>query len=780
MYQSTEKLTWAKWKKFSLRYKIASSIDFLRQLIRIIFLFFPAVIFLAAAFFCFWKITQGRDLMIITLENPRVFGFFIIAQFFWCYATWYTSRVVAKAKDFQQPSENYFWTRLRVQFPRLLAFTGFSIIILAFLQLPHEQKPIGYGWSKLLLAASIPYYFLLFWLSERITNKPTPNPEKYLKSIRTATWIIFGLFFLLVILLKSLLGLIIMLLVLQIGLVLHLVVRRKYLEIRGESFHQKTVSQRGFSIHSPLSKKIRGLLLDPEDRNYFIVFIIAFVLAMAVYVFAIRKVEFSVFLGSFPFVIFAFGMLLIFGNFVAFFSVLWRFNLHFTLLFFALVIGSFNDPHYTRLPDKQNVQASFKNRQNLREYFYNWITEPERRQILENDSVENYPVYFVLANGGASRSGYWVASVLAKLEAQTRDSFSKHLFCLSGASGGSVGNAAFFSLLRSKVDLKRKDSSFNSYLNITQEFLGEDFLTFTLARMLGPDVFRHVDPFSRKKNRADALSMSLERAPGEKCFFYDSLARGFSYFITQTGQKGYGLPILCINTTRMQDGSPGVISTINIHDDPAFNNRIDVLNLVDDKKDLKLSSAVVLGASFPYVSPAGRIDYRKTDTSIVRPHYFVDGGYFDNSGAGVVNEMIIAIKAMIIREKDSSLRKLMSKLNFHVLHITNDPEGFDSKLSKVNPVVNDLAAPIKTLMGAYGSQTSTNDLRLNNYLRSDTTGKSTYRKIPLYRWRDLSITYSMNWVISNYLLKAMNDRIGDQEITDIIEKVREEIGGERR
>ena len=81
---------------------------------------------------------------------------------------------------------------------------------------------------------------------------------------------------------------------------------------------------------------------------------------------------------------------------------------------------------------------------------------------------------------------------------------------------------------------------------------------------------------------------------------------------------------------------PAVISNIDFSD-PRFNQRLDFLDLLDEKKDIKLSTAVVLGASFPYVSPAGRVDSAGKKT---KANYFVDGAYFDNSGSGVVNEMV--------------------------------------------------------------------------------------------------------------------------------------------
>ena len=49
------------------------------------------------------------------------------------------------------------------------------------------------------------------------------------------------------------------------------------------------------------------------------------------------------------------------------------------------------------------------------------------------------------------------------LQDKSGAAFSDHLFCLSGASGGSVGNATFFSLLMNKDRVPLKgDSSFRT------------------------------------------------------------------------------------------------------------------------------------------------------------------------------------------------------------------------------------------------------------------------------------------------------------------------------
>ena len=184
--------------------------------------------------------------------------------------------------------------------------------------------------------------------------------------------------------------------------------------------------------------KTKGLLFDREDRGYFRFFMGVGFITSIIYLLTVFSISFAVNIGSFPFVLIAFGVLLLLGNTVAFFSVLKHFNFHIILVGIAFVVGLFADPHFVQLPEKKDKVALYKNRQDLRSYFHDWINDPERKKILDDTSVKSYPVFFTLANGGASRSGYWVASVLSKLEDTTKGNFSKHLFCLSGTSGGSA------------------------------------------------------------------------------------------------------------------------------------------------------------------------------------------------------------------------------------------------------------------------------------------------------------------------------------------------------
>ncbi|HMK17271.1 MAG TPA: hypothetical protein VK492_03655 [Chitinophagaceae bacterium] len=732
---------------------------FLRAFLKAIWLFFPSILFLVMALFATWYLTQGKDIMERTLEQPRIFYMFVIAAIFWVYITWYTSRIIGKityASLSRKPDkEERFWGRFLIQMPRFLSFTCLTVIILAFIKLEKDPENKYDKLFFLVLVFSSFYYFRIyrFWCNradavDKLTN--LKSKKIYLNRlciiVSAFLFITLSLIFFFPSFQKTYF-LIILLAAFQAGLVLLLVFRRKSIYIK---YPDKDPEQ--FANHD-FFKKVRKFVFDEEDKTFSWVFLFVLIVGLAFYLSAIFSIKFSIYIGSLSFILFAFGTLLILGNGVALISVIYRINVHIIVFFFAFLVGLVFEPHDVHTSNKKTT-AVYSNRQTLHEYFENWVTL-RRPELADTANKKEYPLIFVLSDGGASRAGYWVASVMAKMNEETNGEFNKHLFCLSGASGGSVGNAAYFNLLRAK----QISDTITHELADVQQYLKTDFLTFTLARMLGPDVFRHIFPFQFVDDRGAALARVLEKGPTENCLLYDSMNTKFSELITQKKQP-YFLPILCINTTRMQDGLPAVISNIDFSD-PRFNQRLDFLDLLDEKKDIKLSTAVVLGASFPYVSPAGRVDSAGIKN---KANYFVDGAYFDNSGSGVVNEMVNILL------RDSLYLQHKEKLKIYILHIANSPnEGVP--LEKVNPMINDLAAPVKTLLGAYGTQTTVNDNRLLNLMKYHFPNDTLYRKINLYDDGD-NPNYSMNWVISEKLLKSMNESLlRNKELKKMIDKL---------
>jgi hypothetical protein len=340
-----------------------------------------------------------------------------------------------------------------------------------------------------------------------------------------------------------------------------------------------------------------------------------------------------------------------------------------------IIAGLFNETHNVNLiPLKETNQ--YHARPSLRAHFNRWIEE--RKNQLEDSSQNNFPVYFVLADGGASRSAYWTASVLGKIQEESSGNFSKQLFCLSGASGGSLGNVSFYATLL--------NNSGKNTTKTVQDYLSNDFLSFPLVRLLGPDIILPLVPFHLLNDRAAALEKSFQSTKKE-----NEITRlmNLPFSALQLHHdSSYALPLLFINCTRMQDGAPAVVSNINIEKN-VFGKRIDVLKSLDSSQDLSVATAVALGARFPYFSPAGRIG----------DQYFVDGGYFDNSGAGVVHEMILDLQSMVMDSIKNNPEHPYRKIRFNVMHITNETEN-EKSIEKTHPLVNDLGAPVKTILGS--------------------------------------------------------------------------------
>ena len=791
-----------------LQQKIADLLKFISNLLKSLWLFFPSVVFILLTYACFLSLSQGKDILISFTENARKgndfnticnniaikFTFFM-AIGFWAYVSWYTSRIVAYGKLYRQRNyadqfaptlaEDKFGTVFEIQqrfldvVPRLVGYACFIIMLfsigdLVFVNSWISKQPIL--WMAVCL--------LIMWFIDRLLIKFTCNE---VNSNRLRRWFtIAGISFLLLIVLLEVTGLLIkvwvlfvMTILLMLVYMLYINLRRKWVQEDAPKNEAKLADPNKGIVKTFLKKIMTFIHLDHKEYGYFLWFNIVCLIGFIIYAAVVISFPLSVKIGPMPLVLLAFSVLLGFGNMITTLSVRTGVNLHFIIFLLAAIIVT-PENHRARTtnihPHNANA-AAFSNRQNIQEYFPNWIQNHPGI-----DSVNEYPVYFVLGNGGASRSAYWVASVLGRLEDKSiqkgKDRFSEHVFCLSGTSGGGVGVAAFYSLLK-HADKKDTTTGFEM---AAKDFLGQDFLTYTMARLLGPDYFNYMPVINwlvPNPDRADALESAFERAKDTSHYKLHFDSTYFDQCITQ--KNGYdGMPILCINTTRVQDGNPGIVSSIQLADS-LFNKRVDVVSLFSPDTTIRLSTAAILGARFPYMSPAGRIDQQTSRG--MKKNYFVDGGYFDNSGAGVVQEMIRAVIKIAESTKDPVLIQRMKKIKIIVLHITNSPQG-SIALNTLTPFKNDLSSPLLTILGAYDMQTTVNDMRLaaftsdvNSRPDSSVISKAEYYPVHLYndpRVKGDTLSrgpYAMNWFISDSVRNQMNRRLLAQpKLNQMLEK----------
>lgn len=724
----------------------------LAVLLQVFWVFFPGILFLAIAYIFFTDFLQGKDIIVTGLRSKQTGLFFTIGLLFWVMTTWYTSRLIAYNNDrlFHVAKNELYKT------PRILGFICFTIIIisLTIIQLGRNSASIHLGiilFHILIFSVLHPYF-------EKIKNDKDRNQ---LLNYRKLIWGIFIVLITVMVSINSIPGYIITLTLIQSGYLFVVVTRRKISQTNisknklTEQKHVNIVREKYRSlIHWIFTDKgrredpLKREIMIQTEKNIFFLFGLFSLIALTIYVCAVLSLPFSRYITALPIILLSFGILLGAGNILALFSNKQKINFHFLFILALIIGGFFSEPHRVQL--SKSKTPAYQSRQNLKTHFNNWI---EARNDLLNDSTRNeFPIYFVLADGGASRSAYWTASVLSRIENETNGTFSQNMYCLSGASGGSLGNMAFYAAA--------KGEDRQSMTREVQKYLSNDFLSFPLVRLMGPDILLPLLPVQIVHDRADALEQSLMKVPNENNIS-KFMKRNFSVTINHN-QKEKINPVICINCTRMQDGLPAVLSNINIEKE-VFGNRIDVLKLLNEDQEISIATSVVLGARFPYFSPAGRI----------KEHYFVDGGYFDNSGAGVVHEMILELTKMIRGILEKNPNHAYKKIRFHVIHITNQPLEV-VKIKKIHPLINDLAAPVKTILGSYASQTDINNLRLYKNLLEIYKGDTTYVKINLYKSGETD-TYPMNWSISNQSLKKMNERLFQHDplnklIHDINEK----------
>jgi hypothetical protein len=781
------------------KYKL---IRFLSNLLRSIWLFFPAILFVILAMVCFTQLGPGKDILISFTETTGTFGgillskfIFLVAITFWTYVSWYASRMVGYIKAFQHKEaakilnpaltddkyNKLFDMELRFlhRFPRIVGYACLVVVLLGLINLSVHFKWMNEQPFLFLIGA-----VLILWLIDRkmIVFSSYTRDGRLLKKV---LWIASILLVLMLVvysatgLFRKVPYIVLMVLVLLVVFMLYINLRRHRMQELERIAATKTRVHKAGAWEKFIEKFMSFLHLPEEEKGYFLVFNIICLMGLTAYIAAIFFLSASTHIGPFPFILLAFAVLLGFGNILTALSAKYGINLHFFIFIFAAFIPT-PDHHRIRTESlsSRNISSSvYSQRQDIKEYFSNWVLS--RPEI---DSMDHYPMYIVLANGGASRSAYWVASVLGKLEdASIRNSgtrFSRQLFCLSGTSGGGVGIATFYSMLLHQQG-KAPASGFEE---ASRKFLRQDFLTYTLARMLGPDFFNYIPLLNLivpDEDRADALEQAFEKASDKSYYYVGYDSTYFDQCITQKGQP-HQLPILFINTTRVRDGSPGVVSSIQLSPE-LFNRRVDVAGLLRNDKTIRLSTAAILGARFPFISPAGRIDSYKIQPAdlkkpgdTLRANYFVDGGYFDNSGAGVVQEMIRAMLQYSATTKDPVLKSRFSKLSMVVLHITNSPQG-TIPLHPIGPFVNDLLSPLLTIIGAYDMQTTVNDRRFITYIkdlqqRTGLQGIKSAMYYPIHLYNDPEIKsdtlsrgpYAMNWFISDSVRNMMDRRLMQQ------------------
>lgn len=702
--------------------------------------YFPALFFVGFAALAFFYITEARDMMAILAETAHGPLFLFISVFCWAFITWYTSYIVVYTRC-QLLGDTGGFPLLYRWFPRLLAVACYAIPSFAMLSLSYVHMDVlTYYGLMLFYIALVLIITTLFW--RRRSGSKYPRPFWWATLVaQLMLMTLSGTFFIY----EFRINLMISSLSLLVFSIIHLLFMVQ---------HFPRASDRGLQVTWPQQPWLGFLRLElPRwQLPYLQVLNAISVVLVVIYVLGMYNLNVARYLGPFSIPFLAFTLFLGLGNLVTFIGLRIGLRLHLSIGLFALICGSLTEPHWTRMI--KGDRPLFHQRATTKAYFDAFFEQ-------NYTSTGPMTLVFILADGGASRSGLWTSAMLSELHEVYGVGFRNRLFSLSGVSGGAVGVSAYYAMLSQTTTKPKKRYP---YRTNAEAFFSHDFLSFTLMRMIGPDLLRYFAANHRSFDRAGYLELGMELSTDRNSVSH-AFQRPFSEITREFNQALNGsrpLPILFLNAARMRDGSPAVISNIRIG--LGFNNRIDLLDLVDSSaihygyNDLRLSTAAVLCSRFPYISPAGRIN----------DSYFIDGGYFDNSGAGVTHELMLTLDEYLMKKDTTG--KLYERVNYVVIHLQNTADP-TPKQGKIHPAVNDLMAPIVGITQVRTMQTRVNNERLKRYL------KTRYPEDLEVHWINYNLIdeyekemrhalgpklmedYSMNWVLSDSIQRRMQREV---------------------
>lgn len=347
------------------------------------------------------------------------------------------------------------------------------------------------------------------------------------------------------------------------------------------------------------------------------------------------------------------------------------------------------------------------------------------------NQYDHYPVFLVATEGGGIRAAYFTASVLAALQERC-PAFAQHTLAISGVSGGSVGAAVFAGLVADQAENLPNpgcnldgQKSAGTMVERARGVLSADLLSPLLGAMLFPDALQRLIPvpigeFDRSRAIEYAVESSWQKAATGDCGLCDGARmseRAMSLYRQPAPRNA--VPYLFLNTTEAGTGRVIPYATVRVTglatpfrdqaqiDEGSFDyvkpspSQIERLTLqdrmVDDK--IPLSTAAIVSARFPYLTPAGRVGYSGG--------HYVDGGYFENSGTWLLSGLAQNLIGQQLSYPSGKSPQMDAARNavFVVIVIQSEPctrdsidTGCDEDATAADNSWNEMLSPLRALL----------------------------------------------------------------------------------
>ncbi|MGL3210710.1 patatin-like phospholipase family protein [Bradyrhizobium sp. BR 1433] len=359
-------------------------------------------------------------------------------------------------------------------------------------------------------------------------------------------------------------------------------------------------------------------------------------------------------------------------------------------------------------------------------------------------SGKKFPIYLVAAQGGGIYAAYHAASFLASVQDDC-PRFGRHIFAISGVSGGSVGSSVFASLLyqaneAKALDLiadrpcrKTNDTAPPVFQDAVDELLSEDYLAPLLGGFLFTDAFqqilpRPVRPFDRARSLELGVEQSWQSIMGSKQF---RILRGednklsfplSSRFISLWKPDSSPVPALVLNTTEVNTGRRRIVAPfrfdgIDVSFLPVWNDTDLAKRFPESVPDIPVSTAAFLSSRFPWVTPAGFFEDSDPNDKEPTKVRVVDGGYFENSGLATTLDLLGSLETAL--ELDPALQPFRDKIEINI--VTLNSRRFDlGSFAGFGEWVSPISTMMSTRSARAPLETSRAELLVERSTRSST------------------------------------------------------------
>jgi hypothetical protein len=405
---------------------------------------------------------------------------------------------------------------------------------------------------------------------------------------------------------------------------------------------------------------------------------------------------------------------------------------------YLIVISAGNDNTAVRRATGPGV-PTINYRPTVDAHFAQWISQ---RRKQDRDTI---PMVLVAAEGGGIRALNWTAETLIRLDSII-PGFSRHVYALSGVSGGGVGTALYTAFLRD-VPQQQRITRFGRF----RQIIRDDYLSGVSAALLFPESIQRIIPLPIPRlERGKWLEDSWADS------YYDNLGLNtldqslMQLYQTPTGYN-YDLPSLLLNGTLAESGQK--IITSNLRLDPRyFKDVVSTLDLLGT--DVPLKTAVSLCSRFPVVTNGGLVEKVTIDQTGHKRSYgghVVDGGYLDNSGVEsciqLLNNLVPAIRRL-----DTANRVTVIP---YILFIQNS--NTVRKLPQKQSLLQIIRIPVLGFFNAWNNGSVTRDNMFNSFMDRFDNPKTNYLTLRL----TYTDHYPLGWFLSDSVAHSLSRQAQD-------------------